>query len=305
VQLQLRQHTRPGYRVVRRPGALFGGSKAAWGMDRMGAEPRDREQGGSERGAVSSWARERFGGAAGPLRRAVAAALAEAHRRALSAHVGSELRRTTRAYGMPMADIQHDAMVEYAGGVEGAEVFHPTGGQYRLVRVRGVVLYPWRYAADAAPVREARMRHPVSDVRRQLLGGGQPANLQLSLDDISGGDISGGEVSGGEVSGGEIDGGDPDLLTALAEAGQVVTVAYASSPGAGILRAYWGDAELVDGQRGLLVWHHLEELPAAAAPVESTVDSAGAGRFDAAELEEPRLAARPGEALEAGADDQR
>jgi hypothetical protein len=295
VQLQLQQHTRPGYRMVRRPGALFGGSKAAWGMDRMGAEPREpghggSERGGSERGAVSGWARERFGPAAVALRGAIAAALAEAHRRALSAHVGSELRRTTRAYGMPMADIQHDAMVEYAGGVEGAEVFHPGGGQYRLVRVRGVVLYPWRYAADATPVREARMRHPVSDVRRHLLGGGQPANLQLSLDDIEGGDIGG---------------GDPEMLTALAEAGQVVTVAYASSPGAGILRAYWGDAELVDGQRGLLVWHHLEELPAVEAAGGSTVDSAAAGRFDAAELEEPRLAARPGEAREAGGDDQR
>ena len=237
-------------------------------------------------GPVSAWARERFGTAAAALRHAIAQALAAAHRRALSAHVGSELRRTTRAYGMPMADIQHDAMVEFAGVVEGAEVFHPAGGQYRLVRVRGVVLYPWRYAADTTPVREARMRYPVSDVRRHLLGGGQPPNLQLSLDDIDGT-------------------GDPELLTALAQAGQVVTVAYASNPGAGVLRAYWGDAELVDGQRGLVIWHHLEELPLAAA-TESTVDGDGAlARFDAAELQEPRLSARPDQPREAGADDQR
>lgn len=236
-------------------------------------------------GPASEWARERFGTAAQALRRAVAEALLAAHRRALSAHVGSELQRTTRAYGMPMADIQHDAMVEFAGAVEGAEVFHPIGGQYRLVRVRGVVLYPWRYAADTTPVREARMRHPVSDVRRQLLGGGQGGHQQLSLDDLD-------------------DSGDPELLSALTEAGQVVTVAYASNPGAGILRAHWGDAELVDGQRGLVVWHHLEELPLAGAG-ESTVDGAGAARFDAAELEEPRLAARPEQPREAGADDQR
>jgi hypothetical protein len=245
----------------------------------------DRDKPAGAMSAVSGWARERFGEAAGPLREAIVTALAEAHRRALSAHVGSELRRTTRAYGMPMADIQHDVMVEYAGEVDGAEVFHPGGGQYRLVRVRGVVLYPWRYAADSTPVREARMRHPVSDVRRHLLGGGQPPNVQLSLDDI--------------------DGGDPELLTELVASGQVVTVAYASSPGAGILRAYWGEAELVDGQRGELVWHHLEELPVEST-VESTPDgSAPAARFDAARLEEPLLAARPDEVREAGADDQR
>ena len=237
---------------------------------------------------VSRWARERFGAAAGQLRDAVAAALAEAHRRALSAHVGSELRRTTRAYGMPMADIQHDAMVEYAGAVDGAEVIHPIGGQYRLVRVRGVVLYPWRYAADATPVREARMAHPVSDVRRHLLGGAQPGSVQLSLDEFLEG------------------GGDPDVLTALAEAGQVVTVAYASNPGAGVLRAYWGDAELVDGQRGLVMWHYLEELPAAA-PVPEAGDPPATTRFDAAALEEPTLSMRRPADLsrEAGGDDQR
>jgi hypothetical protein len=256
-----------------------------------------------EQHEVSRWARERFGAAAAPLRTAVAAALAEAHRRALSAHVGSELRRTTRAYGMPMADIQHDAMVEFVGAVDGAEVIHPIGGQYRLVRVRGVVLYPWRYAADATPVREARMAHPVSDVRRHLLGAGQQASIQLSLDEFLEG------------------GGDPEVLSALAEAGQVVTVAYASSPGAGVLRAYWGDAELVDSQRGVLLWHHLEELPAAP-PVAGEADARGTGRFDAdrfdadrfdadrfdaADLEEPTLAMRrPTDLpLEAGGDDQR
>jgi hypothetical protein len=225
---------------------------------------------------ISRWARDRFGAVAGPLREAVAEALTVAHRRALSAHVGSELRRTTRAYGMPMADIQHDAMIEYAGAVDGAEVIHPIGGQYRLVRVHGVVLYPWRYAADATPVREARMAHPVSDVRRQLLGGQHAGSAQLSLD--------------------EYFGSDPDLLSELAQAGQVVTVAYASSPEHGVLKAYWGDAELVDSQRGVLLWHHLEELPAATAQ-----------RFDAGQLEEPTLSMRRPADLsrEAGGDDQR
>jgi hypothetical protein len=171
--------------------------------------------------------------------------------------------------------------------VDGAEVIHPIGGQYRLVRVRGVVLYPWRYAADATPVREARMAHPVSDVRRQLLGGGLPANVQLTLDEFM------------------TDGGNPEVLSALSEAGQVVTVAYASSPGAGVLRAYWGDAELVDPQRGLLLWHHLEELPADSTDAGAGTAAAGTARFDAAELEEPRIAPRDERSLGAGADDQR
>jgi hypothetical protein len=250
----------------------------------------------AELSTPSVWSRQRFGEAARPLRRAIPAALAEAHRRALTAHVGSELTKTTRAYGMPLADIQHEVMVQYAGAVEGARMVHPRHSQYELVVVNSVVLYPWKYATDGTRVQDARLARPVSDVRRNLLGFGDPTpSGALTFEQA---DLDEDELQAQWEA-------ERAVLEELADSARVVTIPYASNPKAGILWAGWGDAELVDPQRGQLHWHHLEPLPPAdpsyhadgrttpRTPVPPVPDPAAGRRFDDAPLVEPQIGPQP------------
>jgi hypothetical protein len=202
----------------------------------------------------SGWAVRRFGESAGPLQQAVVAAIAEAHADAVAAQVASGTRKRD-PYGHTMKNRQHECLVERvrAGEVPGAEVIHPRGAFFELVRIpaTNALIFPWRYAVDGTVSREdARMR--TSGVRRDLLAGVATGRGQLSLDHA-------------EVA-------DADLETQLAEEealaaelrsfARVVTVGYASNP-TGILDLGWGDAELV-GEDGTVDWAHWEPLTAPA-----------------------------------------
>jgi hypothetical protein len=238
----------------------------------------------------STWARERLGDEAAELGQAVASAIHQAHSRALAAHISSELA-SNDAYGVALHAAQHEELAAACGKLPGVSIRKPQGirGRFGLV-VRDlppVVLYPWRYATDNAVPRErARLRPPVSDLRKSLLSlntssiPGQLTLDQAALDYVQL------EAELAE---------EQALLDQLARFGQVVVIGYASNPGAGIFELGWGDLELVDEDRGRVVWRYWEELPppgdqAAGGPIsQPALPGAGgspAGRFDDAPLED-------------------
>lgn len=202
----------------------------------------------------SGWAVRRFGESAGSLQEAVIAAIDEAHGNAVAAQVVSGTRKRD-PYGHTMKNRQHECLVARvrAGEVPGAEVFHPRGAFFELVRIpaTNAVLFPWRYGVDGTVSREnARMR--TSGVRRDLLAGITSGRGQLSLDHA--------EVEDTDL---EIQLAEEEALAAqLRSLARVVTVGYASNP-TGILDLGWGDAELV-ADDGTVDWTHWEPLIAPA-----------------------------------------
>ena len=236
------------------------------------------------------WARERFGDAAGDMAQAIARAIHQAHGRALAAHSSGGLT-TNDTYGVTLHVAQYEELVAECADLPGVSIRKPRDvlGRFDLV-VRDeppVVLYPWRYATDQSVPRDrAKLRPPVSDLRKSLLSlsaGTLPG--QLTLDQ--------GAIDPEELEAQLAD--DQELLDQLARLGQVVTVAYASNPGAGIFDLGWGDAELVNEKTGEVEWLYWEQLPtpgdqaATGSPCRPAVPvsgdgSARIGRFDDAPL---------------------
>jgi hypothetical protein len=198
----------------------------------------------------SAWAVERFEHAAGQLQEAVVAAIVEAHQDAVAAQAASGTPRRD-PYGHTMKNRQHECLVARIrdGDVPGAEVFHPRGAAFDLVRIpaTNTVLFPWRYATDGQQAREdVRMR--TSGFRRDLLAAVGDGRGQLRLEHA---DVQDEELEARLAE-------EEQLATELRRYARVVTVGYASSP-AGILDLGWGDAELV-GEDGTVDWRHWEPL---------------------------------------------
>lgn len=247
----------------------------------------------------SPWARQRFGAAAQPLRAAIPLALQEAQRRALAAHLAGELE-SRDAYGGPLAVMQHEELARHTMGIDGVRtVKPPSHSRYRLVVVGDVVLYPWRYASDARDFERAQLRRPVSELRKDLLALTEepPPPPEWTLDQA--------ELTEDERMAEYED--EKALRRDLVEAGRTVLIAYASNPESGLLRVVWGDAELVDDERGTLRWTHPEDLPLPAQRKTSgklgeglrqprpqpaghvPAARTGGARFDDAPLVEPQL----------------
>ena len=242
----------------------------------------------------SAWALDRFDRAAQALLQLIPGALRAAHGRARAAHVGSGLE-SNDAYGGTLWLIQHEELVVRADTVGTASVIRPPGGRYSLLVVNGVVLYPWRYASDRTTrIEDARLREPVSELRRNLFRALAPAVVPMpdpTLFDV--------EDEGGHVA----ETADQVAAEPVSLHARLVLIAYASNPHGGILAAEWGDASLLDD--GRLRWDHREPLPlqppqeggaagdgnaptgpsAPLRPVPPTTKR----RFDAAPLEEPPL----------------
>ncbi len=239
----------------------------------------------------TAWARERFGDAAEDLARAATRAIHHAHGRALAAHFSGGLT-SNDTYGVTLHVAQYEELVAECGDLPGVSIRKPRDvlGRFDLV-VRDeppVVLYPWRYATDQSVPRDrAKLRPPVSDLRKSLLSlSASTLPGQLTLDQAA---IDPEELEAQLAE-------EQVLLDQLARLGQVVTVAYASNPGAGIFELGWGDVELVNEKTGEVQWRYWEQLPqpgdqAATGSPRKPVAPAGGdgsartGRFDDAPLE--------------------
>lgn len=254
---------------------------------------------------AGEWAGRRFGAAASDLGQAIALGIQEAHRRALLAHLGSELK-TNDAYGAALMVTQHEQLIAAAEGLPGVVIRKPTGVAsrfpYVVVEDMAVVLMPWRFSNTRAKRRiDARMSTPVSVLRKSLLslGAGAQASTQLVLEQSM---LDTDELEAQLAE-------EEEVSAQLASFGRVVTVAFGSNPTDGLFELGWGDAELVSEETGDVHWHSWEALPTAEprtagnavstptpAPLRSVDPGEGSrvGRFDAAPLNEDLgLAARP------------
>jgi hypothetical protein len=239
----------------------------------------------------SAWAQAHFGDGAGELAQAVARAIHQAHGRALAAHIGGGLAFND-AYGVTLHAAQYEELAAKCSDLPGVSIRKPKGVRSRFPLVvrddPPVVLYPWRYATDKAVPRErAKLRPPVSDLRKSLLS--LNANTlpdQLTLDQAEL-DLQQLEAELAE---------EQALLDQLESLGRVITIGYASNPSAGIFELVWGDVELVDEETGEVFWRYWEELPppgtqaGGASPRQPVLPVDGDGsrvsRFDDAPLED-------------------
>lgn len=202
----------------------------------------------------SRWATARFGAAAGELMLLVPRALAAAHEYALQAHIASGLK-SNDAYGHTLKVQQYQQLAEHVGSVTGVSIRRPggIGGRFEYVvfEETAVVLVPWRYASDRRKSYEkARLRTPVSDLNKTLLGFGQSIDLQYSFDQL--------ERDPDELAAEQAE--EVAVVEQLSAFGRVVTVGYASNPGSGVSGMVWGDVELIDAQTGDVAWHDAEPL---------------------------------------------
>ena len=237
----------------------------------------------------SAWAEARFGTTAGDLTRAVTLAIHRAHGLALDAHISSTLS-SNDAYGATLHVTQYEQLVDLARDIPGVSIRRPTDVRCRFELVvlddPPVVFYPWRYATDNSRPREAaRLRQPVSDLRKTLLSlNASTVCGQLSFDQAER-DYSQVEAELAE---------EEAILAQLEQFGRVVTIGYASNPGGGIFDLGWGELDLVDESTGEVRWRHWEPLrPAeeadgagARTPLGGLCGPGRTGRFDDAPLQE-------------------
>jgi hypothetical protein len=229
-----------------------------------------------------------FGAIAADLLQAMSRAIYQAHGLALDAHISGMLQ-SNDTYGATLHVAQYEQLVEMARDISSVSVGRPADVRCRFELVvldeQRVVLYPWRYATDRTTPREkAKMRQPVSDLRKTLLAlSGNTVNGQLTFDHAA---LDPDELEAQFAE-------EALVLAQLAEFGQVVIVGFASSP-AGLFDLGWGQAELIDESKGTVKWTHWEQLPPAergsgtgvTAPRSRLTPLGGdrAGRFDDAHL---------------------
>lgn len=197
-------------------------------------------------GPRSDWAAEAFGQHLDALRERIPTALATAHARARASHEAAQ-SKNLRVYGTALWELQHEELVAAVRDVPGAKV--AKFGGYELPVVARKVLFPLRYTDHAGvPVEHARLPLPVSRQRQRLFGAHATETDQPTLfPDGSWADL---ELPD-----------DYEVFPQLGGGTELVVVAYACSPEAGVLHIEWGHAEHVGN--GELAWGEHSPLPLA------------------------------------------
>ncbi|MCP2169425.1 hypothetical protein [Goodfellowiella coeruleoviolacea] len=199
---------------------------------------------------ASTWARRTFGAAADDLGQAVPAALDRAHQLARAAHDIAAMTNL-RTYGTTLWAKQYDELFAAISALGEARMAQLQG--YALVVFGRHAFFPLRYTDRVdVPVTRARLPQPVSPQRAQLYGAHAPsvADPQPPLpgwDD-------------------PVPADRPRPLPELGADIQLITIAYACNPEAGLLRVEWGEADHVGD--GALRWGHHEPLPLPSAEPE-------------------------------------
>ncbi|GAA4594553.1 hypothetical protein GCM10023194_61760 [Planotetraspora phitsanulokensis] len=246
------------------------------------------------------WAAGRFGDRAGAVRRQIVASLTEAVANAQDAQRWSRSDKHF-TYGHTLMTRRYEALAEGFRHEPGFQTVRPYASPHRLVLLDGNLLLPFRYAEDdTTPVSTARISDGrISALVRELFNrfGPAAAYRQEELDLSIGWD---GERNPDDRPSTEgADGRQADgaairpSLPHLPEDTRLVPVAYAGNAHTGLLRLYWGEAELLD-DLGHLRWLHCEPIPLTIAPSSGGVPEAvGAARFDQGALPDLALRARP------------
>ncbi|MER5644578.1 hypothetical protein [Streptosporangium sp. NPDC002524] len=244
------------------------------GPDR--ARPNQGPNQGPDRswGRVSGWAGERFGDRADVVRRQLATSLLEAMGNAQDAQSsGHSDKRYT--YGFTMMARRYEAIAEGLRDEPGFRLVRPHGSPHHLVVLGGNLLLPFRYAEDdRTPISEARVSDGrISALVRELFDRFGPATsyrqeeLDLALAEEPARSAQPPQSTQEELdlsAGADGPATVRPALTGLPGDTRLVPVAYAGNAQAGLLRLYWGEAELID-EFGRIRWLHHEPIPLPAA----------------------------------------
>ncbi|MEV4804104.1 hypothetical protein AB0K18_29225 [Nonomuraea sp. NPDC049421] len=229
---------------------------------------------------MSQWAHDMFGQRASLVRECVAEALSVA---ADNAREAQEVARTDHLhpFGFTLMSRKFEALAEAFQDLGDVRIVKPGGSQHELVVLDGTLLFPFRYAKDrAGSVMSARIGDGRPSALVQALFnrfGPEPRMRQLALHDVAPHAVPVAEALGD-----------------LPDDTRLVLIAYAANAHAGLLDAWWGEAELLD-RLGSLRWHHCEEIPltqeAAALTQEAAALTQGdtAAAFDQGALPSPEL----------------
>ncbi|MGI5287305.1 hypothetical protein ACQEVF_28765 [Nonomuraea polychroma] len=234
---------------------------------------------------VSRWAQETFGQRAPVIRQGVAEALSVALDNARDAQTAAQTDHT-HPFGFTLMSRKFEALAEAFEDMGDVRIVKPAGSPHELVVLDGKLLFPFRYAKDrSVSVMSARIGEGRPSALVQALFnrfGPEPMMRQLALADVAPHAVPVAEALGD-----------------LPEHTSLVLIAYACNAHAGLLDAWWGEAELLD-RTGSLRWHHCEEIPLAK-DTGATQTSLPAAAFDQGAVPTPALNPRVSHAFRAEA----
>lgn len=190
---------------------------------------------------VSTWATERFGDQASAVHKAIVNALIDTQTYATQAHHSSKTD-SNHVYGTARYQGQYKRFADTVGALDGAILIRPRTVSFHLVIINGVLLVPLRYASTlGTPIEEATLPRPVARWAREAFARfGSRASVvrQDSLFPV--------EVlsSLAKPVRPVLDHVDPET--------RLVVVPYACNSQAGLLSAWWGEADLMED--GTLRW---------------------------------------------------
>lgn len=240
---------------------------------------------GTQMSQMSSWATERFGERAAQVRGQLAASLLEASGNAQDAQKSSRSGKRY-AYGSTLMARRYEALLDGFRAMPGFQSVRPHGSPHHLVVLDGNLFLPFRYAEDdTTPISEARVGDGrVSALVRELFNrfGPAPSYYQEVLDIAT---TLPQDAEAEEADLAELAAARP-VLAQLPDDTRLIPVAYAANAQAGMLRLYWGEAELIDDM-GRVHWVHCEQIPLLSALPWVTPAVSPAQRFD--EGSEPGL----------------
>ncbi|MFC0532811.1 hypothetical protein [Phytohabitans kaempferiae] len=196
------------------------------------------------------WVIDRFGDKlAAELWHRVPMALAAAVRRALDAHVASQMN-TNHAFGSARWPLQYEELVTHLQALPNAMPIRPTRAFYQLIIVGGHVLLPWHYGKQAGvDMREVRPGKSLGLLARSILAhfGPEPRYQQMPLPSMPKDDD---EPDVAQIS---------EILANMNPPPKTIVVGYACNAHQGLLRVCLGDAAL--GMDGEFQWYHCDALP--------------------------------------------
>lgn len=198
-------------------------------------------------GKSASWSGERCGDLAPAIQSAIWRGLDNAHLRLRESHDGLGID-TGDAYGNAYLIQNEEIALELEKFIEVVR-HHPERARYSLIALPELklVLTAWKYSDNAkSDVRRAKMK--VSQLRKGMLTLTPSADNQL--------DIAHAAMSDQELAAELTDIDEARRDADLDE--QMILIAWAGSHSAGVLRVYWGVAELAGD--GSLHWHLIEEI---------------------------------------------
>jgi hypothetical protein len=227
---------------------------------------------------VSQWAHDTFGQRVPLIRQGVAEALSVALENARDAQKVAQTDHL-HPFGFTLMSRKFEALAEAFEDMGDVRIVKPAGSPHELVLVDGKLLFPFRYAKDRSiSVMSARLGDGRPSALMQALFqrfGPEPRMRQLALHDVA--------PQAAPTA---------EALAGLPDGTGLVLIAYACNAHAGLLDAWWGEAELLD-RTGSLRWHHCEEIPLVREQAAPAAEQAPAAAFDQGAMPTPELNPRP------------